>query len=91
MDEVEGKFMSDYGAKMGSSEWIALASAISSVLGVDLSLFGTSPFAGVFKMVKDWLNSRYDGKGGKTSPTGPLSICSLLQDGIQRLNSSEEK
>lgn len=70
MDELEGKFMDKFGAKMGSSEWIALASAISSVLGVDLSVFGTSPFAGVFKMLKDWLNQSYDGKGGNTSPTG---------------------
>lgn len=73
MEELEGKFMDKYGAKMGSSELIALASAISSVLGVDLSLFGKSPFAGVLDMLRDWMTRSEQGKGGKTSPSSSQS------------------
>lgn len=73
MEELEGSFMQKYGAKMGSSEWIAIASAISSVFGIDLDAFGKSPFAGLYEMFKDWYTRNDQGKGGNTSPTGGVS------------------
>lgn len=47
MQELEAEFAQKYGAKMGSSEWIALASALSSVFGIDLSAFSKSPIRGI--------------------------------------------
>lgn len=73
MAELEGNFMNEYGAKMGSSEWIAIASAITSVFGIDLEAFGKSPFAGLYEQMKDWLTRGEQGKGGSISPTSNQS------------------
>lgn len=65
MEELEGTYMNKYDMKMGSNEWFALATAITSVFGGDLSQLP----ADIRRIFQQPNAKARAGKGGNTSPT----------------------
>lgn len=55
IDELDAKYIEKYDLKLGSSEWMALASALANILDIDLGAFGKNPFEGLFE---EWKRRR---------------------------------